>query len=186
MTHPDMAALALYAGGDLPVLRRLAVRLHLARCASCRREAEAFRRQGEELREECLSLPEGIGWSALAAEMKANIQLGLAAGECVTPPAAAPRRLSWRAAAALASITLVVVSGWWIPRWRHPSHRPVDGIVATATADGVEVQEESWALALTHASAGPVMVSADAEGSLAARYVDDETGMVTIHNVYVQ
>ena len=42
------------------------------------------------------------------------------------------------------------------------------------------------ALTLLHESSEPVLVTASVDGAMSAHYVDDETGMVTINNVYVQ
>src|ERR1035438_5103753 len=81
MKHPNQAALALYAGGDLGFFARWRVERHLAKCEPCGEEVASF----EATREIVTDLSEipDIHWNGLAAEMKANIRLGLAAGECV-------------------------------------------------------------------------------------------------------
>src|ERR1700694_2046354 len=82
MKHPSEASLALFAGGDLGRLRRGNIERHMAACSECRHdisEFSALRTDAGVLAE----LPE-LSWDRLAAEMKANIRLGLEAGECVT------------------------------------------------------------------------------------------------------
>ncbi len=191
MSHIETSLLALYAGGDLPFHRRWFVSLHLGRCDRCRGKVAEFRREREWFQDAGDELPGGVRWDRLAGEMKANIQVGLAAGECVSQaePEPKPQRLGWRTAAALASITVVVVSGWWLhmptPSRVASSFDPGD-VVLEATADGIEVRQQGESgMTLLHA-AQPVMVSVSVEGSMAARFVDDETGMVTINNVYAQ
>ncbi len=187
MTHPAGGKLALLAGGELPLWRRAGVALHVRRCGQCRQEVAAYRRQIALVREGAAELPPEVNWGRLASEMRANIQLGLAAGECVAPAAPGRRRLSWRVAAALASITLVILSGWWLHLPRPHVVAPAeDVIVLEATAEGIELKERDRSLTLIHSSSEPVLVSVSAGGAMAARFVDDETGMVTINNVYAQ
>jgi len=81
MTHPDQTTLALYAGQDLGWFRHRRTQRHLARCRECRDEVQAF----ASARDNLVALNElpAIPWNRLAIDMKANIRLGLAAGECV-------------------------------------------------------------------------------------------------------
>ncbi len=85
MSHPSEMSLALLAGGDLGVWARWRMRLHLSGCERCRRELEQFEFSRERLRSAPEEVPGEVNWAPLAAEMKANIHLGLAAGECVGP-----------------------------------------------------------------------------------------------------
>jgi len=191
MRHPGEIELALYSGGDLGILERWRIRRHAARCDSCRRGLEAFAAARAGLREAAGELPEGVRWPALAAEMQANIRLGLAAGECVESGQELPERLGWRAAVVLASLTAVVVTGWWlnVPRPGVPAANSLvagRGIVLEATQGGIELKEDGRVLTLLHPAAETVTYSVDAQGALRARYVDSETGQVTINHVYVQ
>ncbi len=185
MKHPDIASLALLAGGELPFWTRWRAERHVRTCPECQKEVEAFRRRRDWFRDAAGELPAGLNWSRLEAEMRANIQLGLEAGECVG--AARPRRirLSWRVAAALASIAVVIVGGWWL-HLPHPRTEARGGAVLEATAEGIELKEPHGALTLFHSAATPVVVSASAQGAMAARFVDEETGLVTVNNVYVE
>src|SRR5215831_4773166 len=81
MKHPSQATLALHAGGDLGPVARWFTERHVSHCERCREEVEAFQLTRQIL-PDLAEIPE-IPWNRLAAEMKANIRLGLAAGECV-------------------------------------------------------------------------------------------------------
>lgn len=187
MKHPSETDLALFSGGDAGLAPRLRLHWHLKRCRRCQAQVAAFRAQQKTLAALGGELPAGIHWDRLADEMKANIRVGLAAGECVAPRKKTHWRLSWRPAAVLASLVLLVFSGWW---FRSREMRgPADvagGIVLEATADGIEAKQADRALTLIHQSSEPVMLSVNASGVMTARYIDDDTGMVTINNVYAQ
>ena len=98
--HVMETELALYATGDLPLWRGALVRLHMRHCDECRGLVDALRSDREELRRSADHLPSGIStdfdWDQLAAEMTANIRVGLAAGECVTPRERKIVAISWR------------------------------------------------------------------------------------------
>jgi hypothetical protein len=185
MKHPDRATLALHAGGDLGPIARWRTGRHLAECGDCRDEVSAFRGIRSIL-PELAETPE-ISWNRLAAEMKANIRLGLAAGECVRIGQMPLRetRLFTRARAvvAFASVVVLLVTGLVL---EHPA--PIapkyDGVVVQTTADGIQVRGGGQALRLLHSGAQNVQYSVGAQGSMRARYVDPETGYVTINNVY--
>ena len=187
MRHPNEVDLALFAGGDLPFWKRLLTGLHVRACGECRREADRYRHGIEFTEIAARELPEDLDWDELSREMHANVQVGLQAAECVSRPEAETPRLGWRAAAALASVTVVVVSGWWL-QIPGPGEAPAAGdeTIAAQTASGIELLEEDRALTLLHESSEPVLVTASVDGVMSARYVDDETGMVTINNVYMQ
>ncbi len=85
--HPHVREvdLALFAAGDVSLWRRAAIRLHTAKCEECRTRVQAYRLDRERLKQDASELPAGVNWDRLAAEMTANIRVGLAAGECVAP-----------------------------------------------------------------------------------------------------
>jgi hypothetical protein len=185
MRHPSEENLALFAGGELNLLRRWRIGAHVVRCAACQESVEQFTSAREWLQgnEE---LPPEIHWGPLAAEMKANIRVGLAAGQCVAPAPVAPIRLRWRVvagAASVASFSLLLIS---VLIFNRPGpHLPAtEGIVLEATPAGVELKQEDRALSLLQPHAEDVTVSVDATGVVRAGYVDSETGYVTINNVY--
>lgn len=180
--HPAEAQLALYAGGDAGWVERWRLSRHVNGCAVCRREVEAFRCVPAGLR--AAELPD-LRWNHLAAEMKANIRLGLEAGRIIAePPANARGSVSGirQPLAALASLLVLLAGGYWLQR---PS--PVSGEpVALTTEAGIQVSQAGQTLTLLHGRATEVTYSAAADGAVRARYVDSETGNVTITHVYVQ
>jgi hypothetical protein len=185
MSHPEPASLALFSGGDLPVWSRWRIGAHLNACEECRREVEALRRQSEWIRETAAELPAELHWASFAAEMKANIQVGLAAGQCVSVrPHYSPLGLRAMASAALATIALVVISGWFL-HFPRPKAQ-TEGVTLSAGRAGIQLKAADRALTLKHLGVERVLVSVNAEGSMATRYVDDATGMVTVNNVYLQ
>ena len=189
MRHPTEAELALYAGGDANLWARLQVSRHVRICAACAGLVREFRGMREWTRGQN-ELPAEVDWVPLAAEMKANIRVGLAAGQCVEPsPEAAGFRI-WRPALVF-PVLLVVVAGWWLQSWPLPPSVPAaesavsEGLVVRANPGSIEVGQDGRALALLHPRSAQVTLSASG-GSLRARYVDAETGYVTISHVYTQ
>jgi hypothetical protein len=195
MKHPNQATLALHSGGDLGPFARWRTNRHLAHCDRCREEVAAFSGLREVL-PELGEMPE-LPWNRLAAEMKANIRLGLAAGECVRMTDVPLRRSLFsgaRAAVALAIVGALMVTGLLlehpIPRPNFapgmPYSLPFDGVVVQSTRYGIEVGEGKQLLQLRHLGASSVTYSVNAQGSIRARFVDPKTGYVTINNVYVE
>jgi len=187
-----LATLALYAGGELGALTRWRMERHVARCERCRAEVEAFERTRQIL-PDLAEMPE-VPWNRLAAEMKANIRLGLEAGECVRESRRLqpewPRVTGIRAVVALASVTALLVTGMVLER---PAPAPAagdDSLVVQATGNGIQIRKGGQVLRLMNPNgmeaSGQVTYSPDAEGSIRARYIDPQTGYVTINNVYAQ
>jgi anti-sigma factor RsiW len=187
MKHPNQATLALHAGGDLGPFRRWLTARHLARCAACREEVAGY----DEMREllpELAELPD-ISWSRMAAEIKANIRLGLEAGECVRATEVPLRQASmsgWRAAVAFASV-VILVGGCLVlerpaPMVAHAAETSVE-----STQNGIQFQDgNERMLGLMNGGARKAVYTFDAQGSMGARYIDPETGSVTINTVYAQ
>jgi len=186
MKHPNQAALALYAGGDLGFIARWRTARHLAKCEGCADEVASFKSM-REISTDLSEIPD-VPWNRLAAEMKANIRLGLAAGECVrvgeTPLRQRPLFTGVRAAVALASIVTLAVTGLVMENptpVKADQHTVLQGI-----HDGIEVGEGGRAFRLMNTGATSVTFSVGAQGSMGARYVDPNTGQVTINNVYAE
>lgn len=184
MRHFAQARLSLYAGGDLGAFARWRTARHLAVCPDCRQEVAAYVR----LRDALAPLRETpeLHWGHLAAEMKANIRLGLEAGACVSGPAPVPVASPWGARWAMAACSLLVLLGaGFVLQRPWPGGTAEDGVVVQATGAGIVVRGGGSSLGLLHASgASGVTYMVGAQGSLRARYVDPETGYVTVNNVY--
>jgi len=187
MTHPSESSLALFAGGDQGLWAQWSIRRHLSRCAMCREEVKRFQATRQWLTRTADEEPGGIHWNRLAVEMRGNIRVGLAAGECVGADDT-PVRLGWRTALTLVPVMLLIVIGWWLQP--SPPHitglPPEEGIVLEATPKGIQLRQDGRVLSLQHPDGGYVTYTMNVQGSLRARYVDSETGQVTINNVYAQ
>ncbi len=210
--HTTETDLALYATGDLPFWRSAAVRFHVRRCDECRGWVEALRLDRQELRRSAddmpTSIPKNFDWDQLAAEMTANIRVGLAAGECVTPRERKVAPISWRPAAIAAGLVVLMAGAWWlnIPRTdteaigrairamatggraASPQGERGDerGPVVAASSSGVELVENGARMGIDQNGLVPVMFSVSTQGSASARYVDQDTGQVTITAAYEQ
>src|ERR1019366_4000250 len=80
MNHPGENELALLAGGEAGRIQRFLLDRHVRACADCQEKIAEYRELRSELGE--LQLPD-LNWNFLAADMRANIRLGLEAGACV-------------------------------------------------------------------------------------------------------
>jgi hypothetical protein len=195
--HPFDTELALYASGDLGGWDRIKTALHVRGCQTCTESVEGFRLDLVTLRDSAGEMPVGVNWDRLSAEMSANIRVGLAAGECVAPAAraSAPSAWNWKPAAAVAGLVLVFGAAWWlnIPSNDNAVLGRAFGIavedrgpVVEASTGGIEFRENGSALGVSTSDAQPIATSVSFGGSASARYVDDDTGQVTITTVYVQ
>ncbi len=183
MRHPKQATLSLHAGGDLGAFARWRTERHLAICERCRDEVAGFgnlRRSMADL----LGMPE-LPWNRIAEEMRANIRLGLAAGECVRPVEKAgwmPRQAGWRVVVAMASIAALAVTGLVLERPRPAQERRDENAGVQTAPDGIGNQ----AMRLMYRGAEGVQLSAGAEGSVQAQYTNPVTGYMTVSQVDVQ
>lgn len=190
MKHPQHGTLALYAGGELAWWSRFRVGRHLAACESCARQVEEFQSLREFLEDAGGELPVSVHWHGLASEMKANIRVGLAAGRCVGQAAPDQVRVPWRTPALALPVLLVIVVGWLLESVVPPAHLRIvpaasTTVVLDATSAGIGVEQNGHGFRLLHPRAENV-VSSVRGGSLRSRYVDGETGQVTISHVYAE
>ena len=188
MKHPDQATLALHAGGDLRPFARWMTRRHLAKCERCRTELAEFQAVRAAL-PDLAGIP-GIPWNRMAAEMRANIRLGLAAGECVrgnAPDRVSPVFAGARVAVAFASVVVLVVTGLVL---QHPAPKNEsaanNAVELQSTSNGIQVREGGAALSLLHGGSEmkDVTYTTGAQGSMRASYMDPETNYVTVASVY--
>jgi anti-sigma factor RsiW len=187
MRHPNQATLALQAGGDLGAFARWKTERHLAQCGQCRDEVAGFEAMRSSMAD-LFEMPE-LPWNRIAEEMRANIRLGLAAGECVRPvekPGWTSLRAGWRMAVAMASIMALAVTGLVLERPRsalNPENATRDENAGVQTAlDGIGNQT----MKLMYRGAEGVQLSAGAEGSVQAQYTNPVTGYMTVSQVDVQ
>lgn len=195
--HPSESNLALFAGGELGFWDRLRIRHHIGNCDKCSRRVEEFGGIREWMLEQT-ELPSDIEWDSLAAEMKANIRVGLAAGQCVAAPEEAePVRVRWRTAAMAIPVLVVMVAGWLLQSWPRPLQLHPRESAATAAAlasdpvlkadpQGIGLEANGGTFALMHPRGAAISVSVNGPGAVRTRYLDSETGYVTISHVYAE
>jgi len=192
--HPADETLALYAGRELGLWMRLRAALHLRGCERCSRHVEEFRGVRELIGAERDQLPGRVDWNDLAGEMRANIRLGLAAGRCVAQPDREPIPLPWRTPVAALPVLLLVLLGWVLQTVPLPvmvapakARVPVDAVVVLEGGPGgIGVEQDGRGFRLMHPHAGQYITSSAGGESLRARYVDADTGQVTISHVYAE
>jgi hypothetical protein len=196
MHHPGESDLALYAGNDLGRVARIRIDWHLRTCGKCQQEVTEFSSLRAQTARSA-SQPD-VNWDRLAAEMKANIRLGLAAGECITPVRGrerAPGRWAWAVLATSALIAIAAGSEIWI---NHPwaanlasnpgtlnQAKASTEIILEVTDKGIQMRDgDSVTNELHSNSTGTVAYSVNTQGGVGASYVDRDTGMVTVNNIY--
>ncbi len=191
--HPSEEHLALFSSGDMGGLERWRIGRHVADCADCTSTVAEYAAQRFTIAD--ASAPADISWNKLAAEMRANIRLGLEAGECVSQASPAGGFFGARSLAACASLAVLLFAALWLerPTPRAGTTAPAakaaasagDQVVLEATGSGIQVTEGGQSLGLLHGRARDVDYFASGV-AMRARYVDPDTGNVTINNVYGQ
>jgi hypothetical protein len=187
MKHPGEQELTLYSSGDLGMVEMWRVGFHVRSCTRCAHEVANSATVTAALRAQPSELPPGLHWDRLAAEMTANIHVGLEAGECIGPiRVRRPERIGWRAVTVMAGISAVLAGAWWLnpPRTIREAAIRRTPVEVRTSPGGIEVKENGSAMILLHTRGqqSPIIVSTP--GSLRARFVDQDTGQVTINNVY--
>ena len=199
--HPSIGMLALLAGGDLSWVSRRRIQRHLLSCAHCDGQVALIRAGSNELRREAksetLTSFEAIAdWSRLESEMVGNIAVGVSAARCIDHVHKS-RRVYGRIAIA-AGLMIVFALGWTthIPSgetshlvnalrgWAGLRVLSEEGTVLRSTPGGVAVRSEGSMLTILHPRFATVAVSGSS--AVGARYVDEDTGQVTITSVYGQ
>lgn len=198
MKHPSEQDLALHAGRDLGMLAAWRVGRHVSYCEQCRESVDAYAAFGPDS-PKWSELPADLDWDRLAIEMKANIRLGLEAGECVGPVPAAPSVFSGvYTLLAYAGAILLAVTGLVLQRPAPMVARsapenaafenatPENSVVFAMNGNGIEMKQGGRAIGLRSGRAMDITYSASARGAVGARYVDADTGYVTVINVNAQ
>jgi hypothetical protein len=194
----------LYSRKDLPWRKRWSIGRHVASCEACSRQLSELRSSIAILRDHAssctLSSFEAIAdWPALESEMLANVRVGLDAARCIGPArrAALP---GFRVALGVCALFLFAAAGWWMNIPREQTHHladslrriagmpvpPPPGSVVQTSPFGISVRTQGATLTMLSPTAAAVTVSLSGSSSVAASYVDDKTGQVTITNVYGQ
>jgi hypothetical protein len=200
--HPDVVELALWASRDLPWLRRFGVGRHIADCDFCHRQVAEFRVARDAFRRDAdsqtLTGYEAIAdWSRLEREMLGNIAVGVAAARCIDK-VGRKRFRNWRGALVGAGMAALLAAGWMMNVPRDESDHLASsirrivgmdksqpsGTILQSTPDGIAVRAQGATMTLLHPASAVVTVAGNA--SVGALYVDEDSGEVTITNVYGQ
>jgi hypothetical protein len=203
MGHPVENDLALLAGGETGRAKRFLLERHVRGCEQCQTTVTQYQALRAELFDTDLLLPE-VNWNLLAAEMRANIRLGLEAGACVRETHV-PRRWSFHLprhwnpglTTAFALMVLLVGSAYVVRnprpllrqmRWDRPGTMTAtvesDSPVLESNGSGVEFRTGGNSLTLLNHHGNAANQTMSAQGDVGTRYID-ETGSVTITNVYL-
>jgi len=180
--HPSESDLALFAGGECNRYSGFFLGRHVRRCRECMDAVTQFELLRLELRD--LEAP-ALEWDRLSAEMRANIHLGIEAGECVRAVHAG-RNWNPRLTVALASLVLLAGAGFLL---KGPAEVPVVKAAAPvleSTGSGLQVRTGTTSMTLLNRHGAVADQTVNAQGEIRARYIDGETGAVTINNVYLE
>jgi hypothetical protein len=184
MNHPRENDLALLAGGEGGRFRRFLLERHVRTCADCRETIAQYQELRASLAD--IELPD-LNWNFLAEDMRANIRLGLEAGACVRSTQGFGR---WnpRLGIAFATLALLVGSSFFLRGLRvHTPAAEAATPVLRLTESGVERRTGENSLTLLNHHGNPAAnQTMSAQGHIEARYIDGETGSVTINDVYLQ
>ena len=185
--HLTETELALMAGGDCSPVSRFFLDRHLRRCPACLDRMTEF----AILREDIAGVRmDDLNWDQLAAEMTANIHLGLEAGECVRR---APRESLWnpKIAVAFASLVVLLGAGFLMRAPQHArqvTHQISQQIagkpVLESTGSGLELRTGGSSLTLMNHHGTVTDQTVSARGEIRASYVD--SGAVTFNVVYLE
>jgi hypothetical protein len=201
-SHPTLEDLALASRGDLPFFQQRQVKRHVRYCPTCEHELENYRSlvDGIKHQSEAEALTTGemlLDWQRLEREMAGNIKVGIAAAQCIQRSSGDGFH-RWRLPALVAALSVIFVAGWLINVPRDDMDRVVtafrsairsqhpNGIVLETNPHGVSVRFQGASLTLLHPTTARATASFTSASSVGERYMDDETGQVTIANVYGQ
>ena len=114
--------------------------------------------------------------------------------------------LRWNAGWAIAAASAVFAAAFWLnlpnPQAEHlltalrairvdragklvqPAAPAADEVVVEASGSSIQVRENGGSLALLHPRSDGLTISVNMQGSAGARYIDSDTGQVTINRVY--
>lgn len=200
-THPSAQALALFATADLPLTKKVKVGHHVWHCAHCEEQVAALRDARKRLQDEAgASMLTGfeavVDWPSFEREMLGNIAVGVAAARCIDN--VGQRRFLWRGVLLTAGLAAVFVAGWFthIPgeqndhllsslrRALRGSNAAETSTIVQTTPFGIAVRTQGATLTLLHPAYAVNAISGSS--AITSRYVDEDTGQVTITKVYAQ
>ena len=172
--HPRETDLALFAGGELGPLARWRIEGHLNGCDDCRQAVSDF----FELRSRVMDLGElpQLDWTGMAARIHRRVEI-----EREKRSPFFLWRPAWSAALAL---LVLLAAGVYVSRQSVSAAGPV----LDASAYRVELRVgDDQVLTLVNAAENETEVHWRVSANAAsARYLDQQTGNITVNNVYAQ
>jgi hypothetical protein len=170
-------------------------------CELCKTELDGFRSALQELRSEAaagtLTGFEAISnWSRIKREMLGNIVVGVAAARCIDN--VGRKRRFWPALGIAAGLTVLFAAGWashipsdqthriWSVLWQVPRANALrqSGSVVQTTPLGIAVKSQGVTLTMMHPRTA--LLSVSGASGVEARFIDEDSGQVTITDVYGQ
>jgi hypothetical protein len=196
--HPSHADLALYSSADLPFWQQWRIERHVKNCAACGAEVEKFRDTAAKLKQHFMAAESTLLDRTLEREMIGNINVGVAAANCISE--GRHRRVrGWSLGALCVTLAMVFLIGWIMNIPHQDSSRVLSALenafnrggnkvntVLRTTPLGVSVRSQGGTLTILRPATAHATAAFTGDGSVAVRYVDNETGQVTITNVYGQ
>ena len=187
MKHPSEYRLALLAGGETGAFLRFRLDRHVRNCEDCQETVAEFQALRKHLAD--TEFPD-LNWNSLAAEMRANIHVGLEAGACVRDTHVA-KNWTPQFAVAFASLVVLVGAGFFLTgipgaRLHRMTVSEAAAPVLQPTASGIEMRKGTDSFAFLDRTGVRTDQTVNAQGAIEARYINDETGSVTITNVLLQ
>jgi len=190
--HPLETDLALLAGGDCGRFKTFRLHSHLAKCGDCRDALASFEEQRLAVRDYSPAglVSSELDWARMAAEMRANIRVGLAAGECVRELPARGSRWGWKPQLAIGMASVLLLAGVGVflhgllPRENEPGI--VHAAVLESTGAGVEVRTDKGSMTLLNHGDEAGDQAVTSQGAVRATSFDGNAGTVTITSVYVE
>jgi hypothetical protein len=136
-------------------------------------------------------------WRRLEGEMLGNIAVGVAAARCIDK-VGRKRFRNFRGVLVGAGMAMLLAAGWMlnVPREESEhlalslrrivgmSRSQPSGTILQTTPEGIAVRAQGATMTLLHPASAMVTVAGNA--SVGALYVDEDSGEVTITNVYGQ
>lgn len=200
MKHFSDAELALAARGDLPFLAQLRTQSHCVICPSCRTRIEEFRSDRARVRTavDSFELPRAMKLDELEGEMFANIRLGLDVSEIRQDfgrEEEVSRAIPWRAAAAVAAVTVIATTGWFLsgpdtkqylrPAPNAIAHVRSGAVILRGDESGIGVENRGSGMMLRNVSSPSSRFEVGLEGSVRTSTIDQDSGQVTVSQIYV-
>ena len=199
MRHLNDSEAALASRGDLSFVARMRSRAHCAVCSSCRMRVEVFQQDAARVRKIVpdFELPRSMDWGEIEREMFANVRLGLDVSEIRTGFGKVPERaISWTGAVSIATLTAIVSTGWFLagPRTQqYLLHAPravaqvkSGAMILRGDENGVGLESRGVGMILRNVASSSSRFEVGLEGRVRSSVVDQDSGQVTVSQIYVE